>query len=279
MTSTGVRVPMPNRPASAVRSRAKEEQMGAPAAAKAGREQVRVAVRQYFVHRDTAARDQVVDAYQGLAYSLAARFAQRGEELDDLNQVALIGLLKAIDRFDPDRGAELTTFATATILGELKRHLRDRGWSVRLPRRVHDLHLTAQQAIDELTQELGRSPTLAEIAGRLDVEVEAVVEALDAGGLRHNASLEAPLSPGEDRSLANRLGAGDQRLADVDGRLALSPLLERLSDRQRQIINLRFVVGCSQTEIAAMVGVSQMQVSRLLSRSLAQLREWSVEPA
>jgi RNA polymerase sigma-B factor len=157
-----------------------------------GRDEIRRTIQQYFETRQPGDRDRVVAAYQGLAYSLAGRFAQRGEELDDLNQVALIGLLKAIDRFDPNRGAELTTFATATILGELKRHLRDRGWSVRLPRRIHDLHLRAQQSIDELTQELGRSPTLDEIGQRLEAAVEDVVEALDAGGLRHNASLEAP---------------------------------------------------------------------------------------
>ncbi len=239
------------------------------------RDRVKEVIWSHYRRRDKESRDAVVAAYQGLAYSLAARFAQRGEELDDLNQVALIGLLKAIDRFDPNRGAELTTFATATILGELKRHLRDRGWSVRLPRRIHDLHLRSQQAIDELTQELGRSPTILELASRLDDPVEDVVEALDAGGLRHNASLEAPLSAGEDHSLTSRLGAGDQRLAEVDGRLTLSPLLDRLSARQRQILNLRFVFGCSQTEIASMVGVSQMQVSRLLARSLTQLRAWA----
>lgn len=253
--------------------------MIAPAPQNAGREHIRRAIAHYSTSRDLRARDTVVTAYQGLAYSLASRFAQRGEELDDLNQVALIGLLKAVDRFDPGRGAELTTFATATILGELKRHLRDRGWSVRLPRRIHDLHLRAQQSIDELTQELGRSPTLPEIAARIECPVEDVVEALDAGGLRHNASLEAPLSPGEDTSLTSRLGAGDRNLAEVDGRVTLSPLLARLPERQRQILNLRFVVGCSQTEIASLVGVSQMQVSRLLSRSLSQLRAWAVEPA
>lgn len=245
----------------------------------AGREQVRRAIREYQETGSLAARDTVVDAYQGLAYSLAARFAQRGEELDDLNQVALIGLLKAVTRFDPSKGAELTTFATVTILGELKRHLRDRGWSVRLPRRIHDLHLRAQQGIDELTQSLGRSPTLVEIAVQVGEPVEAVVEALDAGGLRHNTSLEASSGEGEDRSLSARLGAGDQRLAEVDGRLALSPLLARLPDRQRYILQLRFVAGCSQTEIARAVGVSQMQVSRLLAQSLAQLRAWAAEPA
>ncbi|MGI8492357.1 MAG: sigma-70 family RNA polymerase sigma factor [Acidimicrobiales bacterium] len=243
------------------------------------RQRARCAVDAYHATGRTEARDAVVAAYQGLAYSLAARFAQRGEELDDLNQVALIGLLKAVERFDPDRGAQLTTFATATILGELKRHLRDRGWSVRPPRRIHDLHLQAQQAVDELTQELGRSPTLGEVGGRRDVPVEDVVEALDAGGLRHNASLEAPLAAGEDDSLTSSLGAGDPLLAEVDGRLSLDPLLYRLPERERHILNLRFVVGCSQTEIADRVGVSQMQVSRLLSRSLAQLRAWAAESA
>ncbi|MDQ2754371.1 MAG: SigB/SigF/SigG family RNA polymerase sigma factor [Actinomycetota bacterium] len=253
--------------------------MGALASASLTKHEVRTAISEYLASRRPETRDAVVAAYQGLAYSLAARFAQRGEELDDLNQVALIGLLKAVERFDPDRGAELTTFATATILGELKRHLRDRSWSVRLPRRIHDLHLQAQQCTDELTQELGRSPTLGEIAVRLSVPLDAVIEALDAGGLRHNASLEAPLAPGDDHSLTNRIGKRDQRLAEIDGRLALDPLLERLPERQRQIINLRFVVGCSQTEIATLVGVSQMQVSRLISRSLAQLRTWAGSPA
>lgn len=243
------------------------------------RAQIRRDISEYHRSRTPATRDRIVAAYQGLAYSLAARFAQRGEELDDLNQVALIGLLKAIDRFDPDRGAELTTFATATILGELKRHLRDRGWSVRLPRRIHDLHLSAQQCIDELTQELGRSPTLQEIAERMQVPIDDVVEALDAGGLRHNTSLEASTAGGEEHALTSRLGARDPRLAEVDGKLELSPLLARLPERQRHILELRFVVGCSQTEIASLVGVSQMQVSRLLARSLAQLRTWATEPA
>ncbi|MDA8283152.1 MAG: SigB/SigF/SigG family RNA polymerase sigma factor [Actinomycetota bacterium] len=243
------------------------------------RAQMRRDIAQYHRSRSPETRERIVGAYQGLAYSLAARFAQRGEELDDLNQVALIGLLKAVDRFDPDRGAELTTFATATILGELKRHLRDRGWSVRLPRRIHDLHLGAQQCIDELTQEYGRSPTLAEIADRLDVPIDDVVEALDAGGLRHNASLEAPSVGSEERTLTSRLGERDPRLAEIDGKLELSPLLARLPDRQRHILELRFVVGCSQTEIASLVGISQMQVSRLLARSLDQLRSWATEPA
>jgi RNA polymerase sigma-B factor len=251
--------------------------MAALAPAQVERDRVRQAIRDHFRTKDPDARNQVVAAYQGLAYSLAARFGQRGEELDDLNQVAVIGLLKAIDRFDPDRGTELTTFATATIVGELKRHLRDRGWSVRLPRRVHDLHLRAQQAIDELTQELGRSPTMIEIAHRVGESLEDVLEALDAGGLRHNASLEAPSATHDDQPLTNRLGIGDSRLSEVDQRVALTPLLSRLSRRQQEILRLRFAHGCSQSEIAARIGVSQMQVSRLLARSLQQLRVWAAE--
>lgn len=232
-------------------------------------------IQTYLDTRNTQARDRVVYAYQGLAYSLASRFAQRGEELDDLNQVALVGLVKAVDRFDPARGAELTTFATAIILGELKRHLRDRSWSVRLPRRIHDLHLQAQRTVDELTQELGRSPTIGEVAQRVGASEDLILEALDAGGLRHNASLEAPAGAGDDSSVQGRLVCIDQRLADVDGRLSLDPLLRRLPDREQRILALRFGWGCSQTEIAGRVGISQMQVSRLLARSLAQLRGWA----
>jgi RNA polymerase sigma-B factor len=252
--------------------------MAVLAPAHSERERLRQAIQLYSTGRDPALRNEIVAAYQGLAYSLAGRFTQRGEELDDLNQVALIGLMKAIDRFDPRHGAELTTFATATILGELKRHLRDRGWSVRLPRRIHDLHLRSQQAIDELTQELGRSPTMIEVAGRVGESLEDVLEALDAGGLRHNASLEAPGASGDELPLTRRLGVGDEQLADVDHRLALGPLLARLPDRDRQILQLRFVTGCSQSEIATRVGISQMQVSRLLSRCLGQLRDWAEEP-
>src|SRR3984893_17711654 len=155
--------------------------MAAPAPVFTERGRVRRAIAEYARTGDPVLRNQIIAAYQGLAYSLAARFRRPGEALDDLSQVALIGLMKAVDRFDPDRGTELTTFATATIMGELKRHLRDRGWSVRLPRRLHDLHLRAQHAIDELTQELGRSPTMTEISHRLGEAIEDVLEALEAG--------------------------------------------------------------------------------------------------
>jgi RNA polymerase sigma-B factor len=207
-----------------------------PAYVQTDRGRLKGAADSYAITHDPALRGELLSAYQGLAYSLATRFSRQGEELDDLKQIALIGLLHAIDRFDPARGTELTTFATATIQGELKRYLRDRGWSVRVPRRVHDLHLRAHHAIDELTQERGRSPTVIEVAQRVGVSVEDVLEAIEAGGLRQNASLEDARAAGNDRS--TRLSAGDDGLADVDHRLALLPLISRLPERQQQVAEL-----------------------------------------
>lgn len=239
------------------------------------RDQVRRALLSFRANRDPHALNFLVGAHQGLAYSLAGRFAQRGEELEDLHQVALLGLLKAIERFDPERGVELTTFATATILGELKRHLRDRGWWVRPPRRVHDLYISTQQAMDELTQRLGRAPTLGELATHLGVPVDDVVEAIEAGGLRNSTPLDTP-GPSGDESYTNAvLGVKDPGLAEVEGRLFLTPLLARLTERDRLVIRLRFIAGWSQTQIGSFIGATQMQVSRMLARSLSQLRVWS----
>jgi RNA polymerase sigma-B factor len=239
------------------------------------RAEVHEALAAYHDSRDEAALNFIVSAYQGLARSLANRFVQRGEDIDDLNQVALIGLLKAVERFDLSRGTQLTTFATATILGELKRHLRDRSWSVRPPRRVHDMYISAQQAIDELAQVLGRSPTMAELARQIGATPEDVAEALEAGGLRNSSSLDSPGTSGDDVHGALHFGARDPALAEVEGRLVLTPLLARLAERDRLALNLRFVEGWSQTQIGAMIGATQMQVSRMLARSLAQLRAWS----
>ena len=205
--------------------------MATPAAATTGcdettdrRQQVRRALVAYHESRDGEALNLIVNAYQGLAYSLASRFAQRGEDIEDLNQVALIGLLKAIERFDPARGTELTTFATATILGELKRHLRDRGWWVRPPRRVHDLYISTQQAIDDLTQRYGRSPTVAEVAAlHRRSPVEEVVEALDAGGLRNSAPLDTIGSSGDDVYVSRKLGMKDSGLGRGGGAAAVEP--------------------------------------------------------
>ena len=185
----------------------------APVAAVApDRGRMRRKLAEYSQTRDLGLRDEIVEEAQGLAYSLAGRFVGRGEDRDDLNQVALLGLTRAIDRFDPERGIELTTFASVTILGDLKRHFRDHAWTVRPPRRVHDLYLRVQRTLEELTQRLGRSPTMAEMAAALGVTVEDVLEATEAGGLRHLPSIDAP-SPGGDvgerSDLDRRFGMDD----------------------------------------------------------------------
>src|SRR5947209_4140028 len=233
--------------------------------------------RTYWRTRDPAIARKLVEAHSGLAHRLAGRFANRGEAPDDLGQVAMLGLVKAIEGFDPDRGLRFSTYATPTILGELKRHFRDRGWAVRLPRRVHDLYLNVQHAIDELAQELRRSPTLPEIADRVNSSVEEVVEAIEAGGLRRSASIEARLGPDDERSLASSLGDEDAALAGIDRSLTLAAVVQRLPEVEQEIVRLRFVEGLTQLEIAHLVGRSQMQISRLLARSLERLRGWVTE--
>src|SRR3954447_7867703 len=161
---------------------------------------------EYFDNHDPDLVRQLVEGHRGLAHRLASRFANRGEAPEDLTQVAMLGLVKAIQGFDPERGLRFSTYATPTILGELKRHFRDRGWAVRLPRRVHDLYLNVQHAIDDLSQELSRSPTLEEIAERVCCDVDDVVEAIEAGGLRRSASIDARVGPDDPRSLANVVG-------------------------------------------------------------------------
>ena len=233
--------------------------------------------REYLETRDPALARRLVEAHSGLAHRLAGRFANRGEAPEDLVQVAMLGLVKAIDGFDPDRGLRFSTYATPTILGELKRHFRDRGWAVRLPRRVHDLYLNVQHAIDDLAQELQRSPTLQEVAERVCVSVEDVVEAIEAGGLRRSASIDARLGPEDDRSLASSIGDEDPALAGVDRNLTLAAVVQRLPKIEQEILRLRFVEGLTQLEIAQHVGRSQMQISRLLARTLDRLRGWVAE--
>ena len=233
--------------------------------------------REYFHTRDPDLARQLVDAHCGLAHRLASRFANRGEASEDLTQVALLGLVKAIEGFDPDRGLRFSTYATPTILGELKRHFRDRGWAVRLPRRVHDRYLNVQHAIDDLAQELRRSPTLPEIAERVCVSVEGVVEAIEAGGLRRSASIDARVGPDDERSLSSSLGEEDPALAGVERNLMLATVVQRLPEIEQEIVRLRFVEGLTQLEIAQRVGRSQMQISRLLARTLDHLRGWVTE--
>ena len=231
--------------------------------------------REFFVTRDPQLRERLVNAHLGLAGSLASRFGSRQESLDDLHQAALLGLLHAIDRFDPTRGVQFTTFAWATISGELKRHFRDRTWGVRVPRRVQELYLTTAEAMDALTNSLGRSPTVAEVAERIGASEEEVVEALEARAAYRLASIDTPVgSDGDDggSGAGMQLGDADPGFGVVEQRSVLSGLINKLPEREREIIHLRFNEELTQAEIAERVGVSQMHVSRLLSTSLAKLR-------
>jgi RNA polymerase sigma-B factor len=228
--------------------------------------------------RDPTLRDSLIEAHLGLAEYLARRFSNRGEPLDDLVQVASVGLLKAVDRFDPERAVEFSTYATHTIVGELKRHFRDKGWAVRAPRRMQELYLRLGKLVASLSQDLGRSPTIPELASEAGVSEEEVLEAMEAGQAYRFTSLDAPAPGDEDSdSLASSLGEADPGLLDAENRAALGPLIARLPAREQTILHLRFFEGLTQSEIANRLGISQMHVSRLLARSLAQLRTISDE--
>jgi RNA polymerase sigma-B factor len=238
----------------------------------ARRQELRDIFLEFARTRDPKLRDELVGAHLGLAEYLARRFANRGEPLDDLVQVASLGLLKAIDRFDPDREVEFSTYATHTIVGELKRHFRDKGWAIRAPRRMQELYLRLGKVVATLGQELGRSPTIAELATEVQVSEEEVLEALEAGQAYRFASLDAPVGGEEGDTLGTRIGSDDVELEDAERRATLSPLLSRLPQREQAIVHLRFFEGLTQSEIATRLGISQMHVSRLLARSVAQLR-------
>lgn len=221
--------------------------------------------------RDPALREELVTANLGLARLLARRFANRGEPHDDLFQVASLALVKSVDRFDPDQGVEFSTFATRTIVGELKRHFRDKGWAVRAPRRMQELYLELGHVTATLSQELGRSPTVSELAASTGTSSESVLEALEAGSAYRSSSIDAP---GEfDEPMSASLGTADPNFEGVDDRDQLAKLLAVLAPRERLILQLRFFDGLTQSEIAARVGISQMHVSRLLTGSLSHLRE------
>jgi RNA polymerase sigma-B factor len=226
---------------------------------------------QFAVTRDPKLRDELVTEHIGLAQHLARRFSNRGESLDDLIQVASIGIVKSVDRFDPDRGVEFSTFAARTVLGELKRHFRDKGWSVRAPRRVQELYLEIGHATGELAQALGRPPTMAELAEATGSTLEAVIEATEAGMGYRAASLDEPSRT--ERAGTEIIGEHDASFDSVEDRALLGPALSTLPEREQTILRLRFVNGLSQSEIAERMGVSQMQVSRLLTASLRKLRE------
>jgi RNA polymerase sigma-B factor len=222
-----------------------------------------------------AHRERLVEQFIGLVEFLARRFRNRGEPLEDLVQVGTIGLLKAIDRFDLDRQVEFSTYATPTIVGELKRHFRDKGWAVRVPRRLQELHLELTKVVGHLGHDLGRSPTVAEIAQAASISEEEVLEGLEIAQAYNFTSLDAPIDTGDggSTSFADQLGEDDEHLENLEYRASLAPEMAKLPERDRTILYLRFFKGLTQSEIADRLGISQMHVSRLLNRTLTQLRE------
>ncbi|ODT97368.1 MAG: RNA polymerase subunit sigma [Pseudonocardia sp. SCN 72-86] len=218
-------------------------------------------------------RDELVRGYLPVAQHIARRFAHRGEPLDDLTQVATVGLINAIDRFAPEKGFDFFSFAVPTISGEVRRHFRDQGWSMRVPRRLKDLHVSLNSAVADLSQQLGRAPKPSEIAEHLDIPVTEVLEGLEAADAYRSSSLDEMLSSEQGSATVGELvGAADEELARVDTRQALRPALAELGERERTIVMLRFFGNMTQTQIAEKVGISQMHVSRLLAQTLDRLR-------
>ncbi|MGH9027894.1 MAG: SigB/SigF/SigG family RNA polymerase sigma factor [Acidimicrobiia bacterium] len=221
--------------------------------------------------RDRSVRNQLVEHHRSLGILLAQRFAERGEPLDDLVQVAVVGLLKAVERFDPDRGVAFSSFATPTILGELKRHFRDHTWSVRVPRRSQELHLEVREATSRLAQQLGHAPTVAEIAHELQRTPDEILEGMEAASVYRSSPLSVPTGDDEPGfALDERLAAEEHGLPEE--RVLVDQLVESLPEREQQIVRLRFFEDLTQSEIAARLGISQMHVSRLLRKCLLELR-------
>ncbi len=221
--------------------------------------------------RDAALREQLISGQLPLARHLARRFMNRGIPLEDLVQVASVGLVKAVDRFDPGRGLEFSTFATPTIVGELKRHFRDKGWSVRVPRRIQELHVKTNTVVVEMTQRLGRSPTVAELAAATASSEEEILEAMDASQA-YRSMIDATIGDDESRSMHNILGSDDENMELAEQRHVLGDLLDTLPKREQLMIRLRFWEGMTQSEIADRLGISQMHVSRLLTKSLSVMK-------
>lgn len=219
-------------------------------------------------------RDELVEGYLPVARHIARRFSNRGEPMDDLVQVATVGLINAVDRFQPDRGSDFFSFAVPTISGEVRRHFRDQGWSMRVPRRLKDLHVSINATVSELSQGLGRAPRPSEIAAKLDVPVADVLEGLEAAQAYRSSSLDEMLTSEEGgATLGDLLGEADAELDRVEYQQALEPLLGELPERERTIVMLRFFGNLTQTQIADQVGISQMHVSRLLAQTLVKLRQ------
>lgn len=219
-----------------------------------------------------ALRDRVITLCLPFVERLARRFGGLGEASADLGQVAALGLVKAVDRFDPQLAVDFAAYATPTVVGELKRHFRDRGWAVRVPRRLQELRIDINRARDELIHELNRSPTVTDIARRLDVDEEQVIEAMTAAGAYRTTSLFTPVGGEDGSTLMDLLGEDDASIAAVDAHESLKPLLATLPAREKDILAMRFFGNLTQAQIAERLGISQMHVSRLLARTLAQLR-------
>jgi RNA polymerase sigma-B factor len=229
-------------------------------------------LRRYHEDGDVAAREQLVQRHLPLVRSLARRFAGRGESLEDLEQVGAIGLIKAIDRFEMSREVALTSYATPNVVGEIKRHFRDRGSAIRIPRNLKELSAKMGKAMERLTAVKGRSPTIAELAAELDTSPEQVLEALEAGSARSTVSLSAG-GDGDDLDPMEIVGEEDEAYDRVEDRASLEPAIGTLPAREREILRMRFEDGLTQSQIAEQVGVSQMHVSRLIRKSIDQLRD------
>jgi RNA polymerase sigma-B factor len=230
-------------------------------------------LRRYHEQGDVSARQALIERHIEFVRRLAQRYARRGEHLDDLTQVGCVGLIKAIDRFDGAFGASLTTYAAPNILGEIKRHFRDRGWSVRVPREIQELNVKLTRTVDELTTKLGRSPKVEEMAQATGATIEQVLEALESSSAYSALSLsEGPDPDEEGGGPMETLGEEDAGFERSEARLTLATGIQHLPARERMILHLRFFEGLTQSEIAERVGISQMHVSRLIRNSLNQMR-------
>jgi RNA polymerase sigma-B factor len=234
----------------------------------------KILLRRYHEDGDLAAREQLIEQYMSLVRSLARRYSYRGEQFEDLVQIGAIGLIKAIDRFDLERGVELTTYATPNIIGEIKRHFRDKGWSVRVPRGLQELNVQLSRLMDQLTVQLSRSPTIPELAKASGSTEEEVLEALESGRAYSSLSLSSGggADGEDDLDPLESIGTEEHQYEVSEDRAVLAPGFRALDERERKILQLRFFDGLTQSQIAAHVGISQMHVSRLIRRSLEKIR-------